>query len=112
MFIWVIIITQLPVYAYFGYENNYCIYVNYPASSKLWFTQRENIFGIWFPLLLVIYFCVLYYCVDIFNPSCHLDSSLRSWPVIPDLAIALKKLMSTVSVLTPPPFPSSLTTTM
>lgn len=95
---------QLPVHAYFCYENKYCFYVKYPASSKLCYTQREKIFGIWFPVLQVIYFCVLCYCVDIFNPSCHLEYSLRSWPFIPDLAIALKKLMSTVSVL-PLPLP-------
>ena len=84
VFILVIIITQLPVHAYLGYENNYCVYtrMNYSASYKLWFTQRENIFVIWFPLSLVIYFCFFLHCVDIFNPSCHLESSLLSWPVI------------------------------
>jgi len=52
MFVLVIIIMQLPVHAYFVYENKYCFYVKYPASAKLWFTQREKTsFGIWFPML-------------------------------------------------------------
>ena len=99
----IIIIIQLHVH--FGYENKFCCYLKYPASSTLWFTERErerereSILGIWLPILLVVYFRVLYYCVDIFNPSCHLESSLHSWPVILYLAIALKNLISTVSFL-------------